>query len=78
MSASFPVDVTDDRALARRLHTSVDLSVRLLRALVDLSVGVLHVAALRSGFGAYNQTTNENRQKDTWSAGPLEICLKPT
>jgi hypothetical protein len=50
ISASLPVDATDDRLFARRLH-----------ALGDLSVGVLHVAALRSGFGAYNQTTNGNR-----------------
>jgi hypothetical protein len=47
ISASLPVDVTDDRLFARRLH-----------ALADLSVGVLHVAAFRSGFGAYDLTTN--------------------
>ena len=46
--------MTDDRPFARRLH-----------ALADLSVAVLHVAALRSGCGAGNQTTNETARKDT-------------
>ena len=50
ISASLSVDMTDDRPFARRLH-----------ALADLSVAVLHVAALRSGCGAGNQTTNEDR-----------------
>jgi hypothetical protein len=50
ISASLPVAVTDDRLFVRRLH-----------ALVDLSVGVLHVAALRSGSSDYNQTTNGTR-----------------
>jgi len=46
--------MTDDRLFARRLH-----------ALADLSVAVLHVAALRSGCGACNQTTNGTAEKDT-------------
>jgi hypothetical protein len=54
ISASLSVDMTDNRLFARRLH-----------ALADLSVAVLHVAALRSGCGAGNQTTNGTAQKDT-------------
>jgi hypothetical protein len=54
ISASFPVDVRDDRVFARRSH-----------ALAELPVGVLHVAAVRSGADAYSQTTNGNAQKDT-------------
>ena len=50
ISAPLSVDATDDRLFARCLH-----------GLVDLPVGVLHVAAaLRSGFGVHNQTTSGN------------------
>jgi hypothetical protein len=58
--------MTDDRLFARRLH-----------ALADLSVAVLHVAALRSGRGAGNQTTYETAQKDTCEVSSRAGWNKP-